>query len=83
MGSELAEAHYRQALALAEELGMRPLVAHCHLGLGKLYARIGRRAETRAALSAAVNLSPCGRTLTLSPHRPWCRHYIPGTQSWA
>ena len=29
-----AEAHYRQALALAEELGMRPLQAHCHLGLG-------------------------------------------------
>ena len=36
--SDQAEAHYRQALALAEELGMRPLVAHCHLGLGKLYA---------------------------------------------
>ena len=29
-----AEAHYQQALALAEELGMRPLQAHCHLGLG-------------------------------------------------
>ncbi|MBI3325756.1 MAG: tetratricopeptide repeat protein, partial [Nitrospinae bacterium] len=27
-----AEAHYRQALALAEELGMRPLQAHCHHG---------------------------------------------------
>src|SRR4029453_6225488 len=25
-----AEAHYRQAFALAEELGMRPLQAHCH-----------------------------------------------------
>ena len=25
-----AEAHYQQALALAEELGMRPLEAHCH-----------------------------------------------------
>ena len=35
---EQAEAHYRQALALAEELGMRPLQAHCHLGLGTLYA---------------------------------------------
>ena len=29
-----AEDHYRQALALAEELGMRPLIAHCHVGLG-------------------------------------------------
>jgi tetratricopeptide (TPR) repeat protein len=32
-----AERHYRQALGLAVELGMRPLVAHCHRGLGKLY----------------------------------------------
>jgi tetratricopeptide (TPR) repeat protein len=54
--SNQAEAHYRQALALAEELGMRPLVAHCHLGLGGLYARIGRRAEARTELSAAVEL---------------------------
>ena len=36
-----AENHYRQALALAEELGMRPLIAHCHVGLGKLYRRTG------------------------------------------
>jgi tetratricopeptide (TPR) repeat protein len=36
-----AENHYGQALALAEELGMRPLVAHCHVGLGKLYRRSG------------------------------------------
>jgi tetratricopeptide (TPR) repeat protein len=51
-----AEARYRQALALAEDLGMRPLVAHCHLGLGKLYAKIGRRAEARTELSAAIEL---------------------------
>jgi tetratricopeptide (TPR) repeat protein len=36
-----AKGHYREALALAEELRMRPLVAHCHLGLGKLYRRAG------------------------------------------
>ena len=53
---EPAAYHYRQALALADELGMRPLVAHCHLGLGKLYAQIGRRAEARASLSAAIEL---------------------------
>jgi predicted ATPase/class 3 adenylate cyclase len=52
----LAEEHYRQALALAEELGMRPLMAHCHLSLGKLYATIGRRTEARVELSAAVEL---------------------------
>jgi tetratricopeptide (TPR) repeat protein len=54
--SEQAEAHYQQALALAEELSMRPLVAHCHLGIGQLYATSGRRAEARAALSTAIEL---------------------------
>jgi len=54
--SALAEAHYRQSLALAEELGMRPLVAHCHLGLGMLYAKMGQRGQARAALSTAVAL---------------------------
>jgi class 3 adenylate cyclase/tetratricopeptide (TPR) repeat protein len=49
-----AEAHYQQALALAEELGMRPLQAHCHRGLGTLYARIGQREPARAALAAAI-----------------------------
>src|SRR5262249_50053932 len=39
---ERGEAHYRRALALAEPRGMRPLVAHCHLGLGKLYRRRSR-----------------------------------------
>src|SRR5262249_35539309 len=46
--SEQAEAHYRQALALAEELGMRPLVAHCHRGLGMLYLKTGREAQARS-----------------------------------
>jgi class 3 adenylate cyclase/tetratricopeptide (TPR) repeat protein len=54
--SDQAGDYYRQALTLAEELGMRPLVAHCHLGLGKLYATIGRRTEARAALTTAVEL---------------------------
>src|SRR5262249_42533915 len=39
--NEPAAAHFRQALALAEELGMRPLVAHCHRDLGMLYAMLG------------------------------------------
>jgi hypothetical protein len=33
---------------------MRPLQAHCHLGLGKLYRRIGRTDEARAELATAV-----------------------------
>jgi class 3 adenylate cyclase/tetratricopeptide (TPR) repeat protein len=53
---EPAEAHYRQALALAAELGMRPLQAHCHLGLGTLYAKTGRREQARTELSAAMGL---------------------------
>ncbi len=51
-----AEAHHRQALVLAEELSMRPLQAHCHFGLGKLYAKIGRRTEACTDLSAAIEL---------------------------
>jgi tetratricopeptide (TPR) repeat protein len=51
-----AEAHYREALALAEELSMRPLQAHCHLGLGTLYARTGQREQVRTELSTAVEL---------------------------
>jgi tetratricopeptide (TPR) repeat protein len=51
-----AEAHYQHALALAEELGMRPLQAHCHFGLGSLYAKIGRCEQARTELSAAIDL---------------------------
>ena len=51
-----AEAHYQQALALAEALGMRPLQAHGHFGLGTLYTKIGRREQARAELSAAIDL---------------------------
>ena len=54
--AESAAAAYRQAMTLADELGMRPLVAHCHLGLGTLYARTGRLEQARAELSAAMAL---------------------------
>ena len=53
---EEAERRYREALALAIELGMRPLQARCHLGLGKLHRRIGRPNETQAELSTAVGM---------------------------
>src|SRR5262249_12288085 len=52
--AERGEAHYRQALALAEPRGMRPLIAHCHLGLGKLYRRTGKRQEALEHLTAAT-----------------------------
>jgi predicted ATPase/class 3 adenylate cyclase len=53
---EQSEAHYRQALALTDELGMRPLQAHCHLGLGTLYLKTGRPEQARTELSAAIDL---------------------------
>jgi tetratricopeptide (TPR) repeat protein len=53
---EEGERHYRQALALAKALGMRPLVAHCRLGLGTLYTRDDRREQARAELSTAIQL---------------------------
>jgi tetratricopeptide (TPR) repeat protein len=53
---EPAENYYRQALALAEELSMRPLQAHCHLSLGTLYARMGQPEQARLSLSVAMTL---------------------------
>jgi len=53
---ETAQDHYRQALILAEELGMRPLVAHCQLGLGKLYRKTGRREQAREHLTTATTM---------------------------
>jgi tetratricopeptide (TPR) repeat protein len=51
-----AEAYYQQALALAEALVTRPLVAHCQLGLGRLYHQTGRREQARVALATAIDL---------------------------
>jgi tetratricopeptide (TPR) repeat protein len=51
-----AAAHYHQALTRAEALGMRPLQAHCHRGLGLLYSKTGQQEQTRTALSTAINL---------------------------
>jgi tetratricopeptide (TPR) repeat protein len=53
-GDEHAEGYYREALALAGELGMRPLVAHCHLGLGKLHRRTGNRGQAQEHLTTAT-----------------------------
>ena len=51
-----AEAYYQQALALAEELGMRPLQAHCHRSLGTLYAATSQHEQARTALSTAIEM---------------------------
>jgi Predicted ATPase len=49
-----AVAHYRGAIGLADELGMRPLAAHCHLGLGKLYRGTGKREQAHEHLTTAI-----------------------------
>jgi tetratricopeptide (TPR) repeat protein len=51
--AERGEAHYRQALALARPRGMPPVVAHCQLGLGKLYRRTGDHAKAAEHLTNA------------------------------
>ena len=54
--AEQAEEYYRQAFAVSHELGMRPLQAHCHVGLGRTHAAMGATEQARAELSAAVEL---------------------------
>jgi tetratricopeptide (TPR) repeat protein len=51
---EAAERYLREAVALAAGLGMRPLLAHCHLGLGKLYRRTGKCEQAREHLTTAT-----------------------------
>jgi tetratricopeptide (TPR) repeat protein len=53
---DLATTYYRQGLVVAEEVGMRPLQAHCHRGLGTVYATTGQRAPARTELATAIAL---------------------------
>lgn len=54
--AERGETHYRQALALAERRGMRPLAAHCHLGLGKVYLRMGARKQVQEHVATTTTM---------------------------
>ena len=51
---EEAEEYYRKAMTLADELGMRPLIAHCNLGLGKLYRRTEKKHEAKEYLTTTT-----------------------------
>jgi hypothetical protein len=51
-----AENHYYGAMTLADERGMRPLAAQCHLGLGKLYRRTGKREQAQEHLTTATTM---------------------------
>jgi hypothetical protein len=53
---EAAESYYQDAMRLPGELGMRPLVAHCHLGLGKLYHRTDKREQAQEHLATATTM---------------------------
>src|SRR5262249_2715433 len=55
-GAEDAEGYYREALALAKDREMRPLVAHCHLGLGKLYHHTDKREQAHEHLATATTM---------------------------
>ena len=57
-GAADAEGPYRGALALANELGMHTLVAHCHLGLGKLYRPTGQHEQAQEHLTTATAMYP-------------------------
>jgi tetratricopeptide (TPR) repeat protein len=53
---EEAEQCYQRAFALSVELGMRPLQAHSHVGLGQVYEAMGLAEKAQFELSAAVRL---------------------------
>jgi hypothetical protein len=54
--AELVRANYTTALNLAQKLGMRPVQAHCHLGLGQIHARAKEFPKARSELLSAVEL---------------------------
>jgi tetratricopeptide (TPR) repeat protein len=51
-----AKANYGTSIALASELGMRPLLAHCHLGLCRLYRQTGKREQAHEHLTTATKM---------------------------
>ena len=48
--------YYGEAIRSASILGMRPLIAHCRLGLGKLYRRTGKREPAQEHLTTATTM---------------------------
>jgi len=54
--AQAAEQHYRDALALAEELELRPLTAHCHVGLGRLHRRMGQHGDADRHLATGITM---------------------------
>jgi class 3 adenylate cyclase/tetratricopeptide (TPR) repeat protein len=53
---DAAQTRFQEAMALAGELGMRPLVAHCHFGLAKLDRQTNNREQAREHLMTAITM---------------------------
>ena len=53
---ERSETWYRKAMAVAEAQEQRPVLAHCHFGLGTLYRRTGKRELAQEHLTAATTM---------------------------
>jgi tetratricopeptide (TPR) repeat protein len=69
-----AEGYYREALALAERLDMRPLVAHCHRGLGNLFRRTDSAGQADGHLATAATMyNEMGMTFWLDQVKPELR----------
>jgi hypothetical protein len=72
--ADVVERHYRGALALATPRGTRPLAAHCHLGLGRLYRRTGSGHQAREHLATATAMyREMGMTYWLEKAEPELR----------
>jgi tetratricopeptide (TPR) repeat protein len=56
LDGQRAEADYQHAMGLALEIGLRPLVAHCHSGLGKLYRSAGNSEQAKEHLATATTM---------------------------
>jgi hypothetical protein len=69
-----AQAYYDQAMALAQELGMQPLIAHCHAAVGGLHNRAGDRRQAEPHLFAAAEIyRALGMTHWLGAAEAACR----------
>jgi hypothetical protein len=56
LDADEGERQYHESATLSRVLGMRPLVAHCHLGVGKLYQRTGKREQAQEHLTTATTM---------------------------
>ena len=77
----MAATRYRESLALADRLGMRPLIAHCHAGLAKLWRRTGKPADANEHFRAAAALyREMGMTYWLEKANAEASQYL--TRAW-